>query len=110
MKKLIIITGVIIYLSVAVSFFTGGATEKNPVVMQNSQSMINVDNETGNEDEYVLTVSDGVIIVKNHRGDVVKTTDTRVEILPEQDRSKLFKGIEVDSKKELDRLLEDFCS
>ena len=59
---------------------------------------------------YILTVSDGVIVVKNKENRIVKKTDTIVSVLPKQDRENLEKGIKVKSEKELSRLLEDFCS
>ena len=43
-------------------------------------------------------------------GEPILRTDTRVADLPKSDRSRLAKGIDVYSQKELKRILEDLCS
>lgn len=60
---------------------------------------------------YIVKEVSGKIAVEDvSTGKIVRTTDTRVSILPEEDRAQLKKGISVKTKSELRSVLEDFCS
>lgn len=110
MKKLILITGAVIYLMLAVSVFVSARIEGNSGNMQfyaDSGEGLNTENE---DYLYMVTVSDGVIVVKNREDEVVNKTDVFVSVLPQQDRENLEKGIKVYDEKQLRALLEDFCS
>lgn len=63
------------------------------------------------ESGYVVkTVSGRIAVEDASTGEIIKTTDTRVAILPEKDRDELERGITVSDKSELRSVLEDLCS
>lgn len=60
---------------------------------------------------YIVKEYNGKIAVFNENMDKpVKTTDSSVDALPEIDRALIKKGIRVEDKAELRKLLEDYCS
>lgn len=110
MKKLILITGLIVYTLFAVSSFIAVATENKASILEVTAPAV-TEETTGKKALYTLTEKDGVIVViYNRNGNIVKETDTLLSVLPIQDQQKLKQGIQVDSEKELSRLLQDFCS
>ena len=58
----------------------------------------------------VKSVSGKIAVEEIATGKIIKTTDTRVAILPEKDQKQLEKGITVKNKSELRSVLEDYCS
>lgn len=60
---------------------------------------------------YIVKEYNGKIAVYNENMDKpIKTTDSSVDSLPEIDRALIQKGIKVEDKTELRKLLEDYCS
>lgn len=112
MKKLIIITGIVIYSLFAVAMVAeSGKTGKPAVRILNETISFETVCESVNVYPYELKASEGRIAVfDNKSGKIIRKTDTLVSILPEGDREMLKNGIKVRSEKELKRLLEDFCS
>ena len=102
MKKLILITGVILILYlVVVTSVTPAATTPSATVMSTEES----DAENG----YIIGISEGRVAVFRN-GDIVIRTDTQLSDLPKSDRVKLEEGIRIDSLKELKARLQDYCS
>lgn len=63
------------------------------------------------EEGYVVRDSGGRIAVFMRGGQQpVFTTGSRTDSLPKADARRVREGIEVDGKKQLERLLEDLCS
>lgn len=112
MKKLILITGISVYVLFAVSMLIKSAEPKpsyERIVYETKAPEIVT--ETEKSDLYLLKSVDGKIAVEEiSSGKIIKKTDTLVSILPEKDKDMLKKGIRVKSERELVTLLEDFCS
>ena len=112
MKKLILITGVIVYSLFAVAMIIDSSAGKSSfdTVMYETYST-----ESAPKSEpsklYVVKVSDGkVAVADGATGKIIKKTDTTVSILPKGDQKMLKKGIAVSDEKQLRLLLEDYCS
>ena len=58
----------------------------------------------------VKTVGGKIAVEDLKTGEIIKSTDTRVDILPPKDRDQLKDGIVVKTKSELRSVLEDLCS
>lgn len=83
---------------------------KNPAQII-SATAATEENTTPSESGYVVkTVSGRIAVEDASTGKIIKTTDTRVAILPEKDRYELQRGIAVNNKAELRSVLEDLCS
>ena len=109
MKRLILITGLIIYTLFAISAFIAVASENKSSILEVTAPTESV--TVAERGLYTITQKNGIIVViYNETGDVIKTTDTAVSILPVQDQQAIKKGIQVYNDKELAKLLEDFCS
>ena len=102
LKKLIIITGVILtaYLILMTALAPAATTqESSSAAVQESTA----------ESGYIIGISQGRVTVFKD-GDTVVRTDTKLSDLPKSDRVRLEEGIRVDSLKELKERLEDYCS
>lgn len=102
MKKLVLITGIILIGCVLISvlasprsvLYTGGS----PAQLQENKG-------------YVIRDSGGKIAVfRTGESTPFMTTETYTKTLPRTDSNRLQKGIPVTDKAELQRLLEDLCS
>lgn len=110
LKRLILITAVIIYALFAISSFIAVATENKNSILEVTSPEI-TSSEVKKQGIYTLTESDGVIaVIYNESGKIIQKTDTLVSILPPEDQKKIREGIQIYNEKELIRLLEDFCS
>ncbi len=112
MKKLILITGIVVYALFAVAMIADSGRKDKPVVEKLSETFAS---ETIAQTEkfysYLLKSSGGKIaVLDNKTGKIIKKTDTLISVLPEKDQQMLKKGIKVESDTELRLLLEDFCS
>ena len=112
MKKLIFITGIVVYSLFAVAMAAESEKTSKPAVRVLSET---VSFETVSESErpysYLMKVSNGnIVVLDNSSGKIITKTDTQISVLPKGDQDMLKKGIKVKSKNELRRLLEDFCS
>ena len=102
MKKLIIITGmVLIAYLILVTPLTPAATTQDKTAVAARESTA--------ESGYIIGISEGRVTVFKD-GDTVVRTDTKLSDLPKSDRVKLEEGVHVDSLKELKERLEDYCS
>lgn len=112
MKKLILITGIVLYSLFAVAMLAD-SDKRNELVNELVKETYSVERITESDikELYVLKAYDGRIAVADGAtGEIIKKTDTLVSILPKKDRNMLKKGIKVNSDEELRLLLEDFCS
>ena len=102
MKKLIIITGVILaaYLTLT-AVITPREELPSAAAIQSG--------ETEAESGFRIGVSQGRVAVFRD-GELFLRTETLLSSLPKSDRARLEKGVHVDSLKELKELLEDYCS
>ena len=102
LKKLIIITGMILiaYLALMTTLAPTATTEDTASVCAE---------ESIAENGYIIGISEGRVTVFKG-GDTVVRTDTKLSDLPKSDRVRLEEGIHVDSLKELKERLEDYCS
>jgi hypothetical protein len=112
MKKLILITGIVVYSLFAVAMVAESGKPGKPAAQVLAETIsFETASETENPYLYEIKSSDGkVAVFDNKSGEIIRKTDTLISILPEGDREMLKKGIKVRSDKELKRLLEDFCS
>lgn len=112
MKKLILITGIVVYSLFAVAMVAESGNPGKPAAQVLAETIsFETASETENPYLYEIKSSDGkVAVFDNKSGEIIRKTDTLISILPEGDREMLKKGIKVRSDKELKRLLEDFCS
>ena len=109
MKKTIILSAMVLYIFSAVASVFMSATETG----QQTESVPTTAAETAtNARRTGFTVKSvaGKIAVEDSDGRIVKTTSTRVAILPEKDREQLENGIKAETPRELKRILEDLCS
>ena len=58
----------------------------------------------------VRTIGGKIAVEDLSTGEIIRSTDTRVDILPRKDRDQLERGIVVKTKTELRSVLEDLCS
>ena len=64
-----------------------------------------------NEQKFRLGIYDGMVSAfRSGEDKPFYTSQTKVSDLPEADRAALAEGISVDTRKELNRMMEDFCS
>ncbi|MCH5298776.1 MAG: hypothetical protein J1E96_03345 [Ruminococcus sp.] len=111
MKKLILFTGIIVYVFFAVSIFLDRPERvSDSSVVQMSATQQSLADETP-ETLYIVKISDGRVAVEDNRtGELVTKTDTLVSVLPKSDRKQLKKGIAARSEREVRTILEDLCS
>ena len=112
MKKLIVITGVILILSVIVNAEIIPALAKQSIEKTNSEKQtlieqIRPDPYTG----YIVKEYNGKIAVfEKGVANPYRMTDMPVSFLPDYDKNLLLGGIELDSQDEVNRVLEDYLS
>lgn len=86
------------------------SSDEKPVKAISATSGI-VETQPRIDSGYIVKEVSGKIAVEDiSTGKIIRTTDTRVSVLPEEDRAQLKDGISVKTKSELRSVLEDFCS
>lgn len=76
-----------------------------------SDTVKTIETMTDDESGYKVKTVGGKIAVEDMKtGEIIQSTDTRVDILPQKDRDELKQGIVVKTKSELRSVLEDLCS
>ena len=105
MKKLVLITGIILMVCLFTSVYASPAATVGTDVTSAEENK-------GNENEVFVLKSENNRIVVYRFGENTPylTTDTLVSTLPKGDIMLLEKGIEVKGEENLKKLLEDFCS
>lgn len=115
MKKLITVTGCFMFICIIITSVI------LPSVPKTMAKDMNVDTESVVQEESAVSeISDDSYIIKEYNGKVaifkkssenpLLISDVCVNNLPQTDRELLKKGIEVGTQKELNRLIEDYCS
>lgn len=110
MKKLVLFTGITVYLLFAVSSFIAVATENRASVVHPAKPSENILAQEKALPIYYVKNIDGKICVLDANNNVKIKTDTLVSLLPQNDKIKLNQGIKVEGDENLRTLLEDFCS
>lgn len=105
MKKLVLITGIILMVCLFVSVYAA------PAATVGTQVSVTDENK-GNENEVFVLKSENnyIVVYKFGENTPYMTTDTLVRTLPKGDIMLLEKGIEVKGEENLKKSLEDFCS
>lgn len=105
MKKILFATGAILISCVLVSSLY------SPSVNAENYSSEAPNTVAVTDSGYTIRSEGGVIVVYA-KGDSspLMVTDTRIALLPEEDKKRLYQGIDVDSRNALYRVLEDYCS
>ena len=76
-----------------------------------SRAAREIETMTSEQSGYKVKTVGGKIAVEDLKtGEIINSTDTRVDILPQKDRNQLKQGIVVKTKSELRSVLEDLCS
>lgn len=107
MKKLLLITGSILIISVIIN---GGII---PTLKEKKEvsSVDNSDNFVNYQQIYIVKEYNGKIAVfEKGRDEPYRTTNMSVNFLPDYDRELLINGIELKTQKEVDAVLEDYIS
>lgn len=103
MKKLLLITGVLLIAYVVMMSALSPSAE-----IRSQETAATIAQETTRDVYTVIDENNRVVVLLN--GVAYMRTDTLVSSLPKSDQTRLKKGIKVYDKKELKRLLEDYCS
>lgn len=105
MKKLVLITGIILMVCLFTSVYA------TPAATVGTQVSVTDENK-GNENEVFVLKSENnyIVVYKFGENTPYMTTDTLVSTLPKGDIMLLEKGIEVKGEENLKKSLEDFCS
>lgn len=112
MKKLIVITGVILFGCLFISTFSATQTAESSA----EQTIIYNEKETDEQSDeqnqvYIIKAEDGRLTVyKKGESSPYLQTDASVQALPKGDILRLEKGVEVTGKENLKKYLEDYCS
>jgi hypothetical protein len=110
MKRLVILTGIIVYILFAISAFIAIASEETEDYTQLATATEAV-TQYSSEDIFLVKNQEGkVVVLNNETKEIIEKTDTQVSLLPKTDQKKLEDGIVVQGKKELRKILEDLCS
>lgn len=111
MKKLILITGLVVYsLFAAAMLIDAGKGNRSSEQVEFTTVSETEATDVTPEDLYVVKTLGGKIVVEDSTGKIIETTDTNAAILPESDRKELSEGITVEGKRAVRLLLEDLCS
>lgn len=112
MKKLIAITGVILFGCLFISTFSatqGGESSAEQTIIYNEKE---TDEQSDEQNQvYIIKTENGRLTVyKKGESSPYLQTGTYVNALPKGDILRLEKGVEVTGKENLKKYLEDYCS
>lgn len=112
MRRLILITGVVIYSLFAASMIIKSNIKEKPAQQLGYETYaVETVSKSAEKSIYVVKTLNGKVAVEDIKtGKIIKKTDTLVSVLPRGDQKMLRKGIKVDNDEQLRLLLEDFCS
>lgn len=118
MKKLIIITGIILFICIIITSQTNSPEIKaDPLITENinneTLTLTSKDKSSYDNDEsyYILKEYNNYVAVFHSNEDMpLYVSKTLVKDLPEADKLMLENGIRAKDKKILTRLIEDYCS
>lgn len=112
MKKLIAITGVILFGCLFISTFSatqGGESSTEQTIIYNEKE---TDEQSDEQNQvYIIKAENGrlTVYIKGESTPYLQT-DASVQALPKGDILRLEKGVEVTGKENLKKYLEDYCS
>lgn len=101
MKKLIVITGIILITYLLLMTYVSQPAQAPVVSVQAEQVATEKEYKIGDYEGRVAVFRGGRLYLK---------TQTMLSSLPKSDRNRIENGIEFDSLKELKTLLQDYCS
>lgn len=105
MKRLILITGIILISCVLIQSFAQIPQAPSPAPAVSESTQVSAPKR------FVLKSVEGRLAVfRKGEGQPIFTTDTLTAMLPRQDRLRLEQGVEVEGEPELRKTLEDYCS
>lgn len=116
MKKMIAVTGCFVIFCLMINgllipSLPSVNAENTPQTTQTSSAKENSESSPQPDQFYMLKTYNGKIAVYSSDSDIpIEITGASVAKLPKSDQQALKEGIKVNTKKELNRLLEDFCS
>lgn len=116
MKKMIAVTGCFVIFcliinSILIPSLPSVNAENTPSTTQTSSAEESSEITSQLKEFYILKDYNGKIAVYSSLLDKpIEITDASITKLPKSDQDALKSGIKADTKKELNRLLEDFCS
>ena len=116
MKKMIAVTGCFVIFclvinSILIPSLPSVNAENTPPTTQTSYIEESSEALSKSEEFYILKEYNGKIAVYSSNSDKPREiTNASTAKLPKNDQEALKDGIKAESKKELNRLLEDFCS
>lgn len=102
MKKLIIITGVILIV-----YLVGMTMVAQPASAPSAKTSSS--GETAAYSGYLIGISEERVTVFKDGKPYIRT-DTQISDLPKSDQARLEEGVRIDSLKELKEKLQDYCS
>ncbi len=105
MKKLVLITGIILMVCLFTSVYV------SPAATVGTQTSATQENKGGENEVFVLkSENNRIVVYRFGENTPYLTTDTLVSTLPKGDIMLLEKGIEVKGEENLKKSLEDYCS
>lgn len=116
MKKLVTVTGCFLFMCIIITSVILPSMPKTMAkdnIEADTQSVVQSESETSKDesDGYIISEYNGKIAVfKKSSSEPLYVSDVYVSSLPQADTEILKKGIEVNTKKQLNRLIEDYCS
>ncbi|MGN1131093.1 MAG: hypothetical protein ACI4Q8_07040 [Ruminococcus sp.] len=111
MKKLVLITGIIIYTLFSISAVFAASNENTTTVEPLSTVATETETATEKQDKFVVKSHKGRIVAFDcNTNEMIMESDTLVSNLPREDAEILKSGIYANSRDELRKILEDYCS
>lgn len=105
MKKLVLITGIILMVCLFTSVYA------SPAATVGTETTATEEKRENDNDVFVMKSENNRIVVYRYGEETpYLTTDTLVSTLPKGDIMLLEKGIEVKGEENLKKSLEDYCS
>lgn len=105
MKKLVLITGIILMVCLFTSVYASPAA-----TVETGAGISEEEKENENEVFVLKSENNRIVVYRFGEEKPYMTTDTLVSTLPKGDIMLLEKGIEVKGEENLRKSLEDFCS
>lgn len=116
MKKLVTVTGCVLFMCIIITSVILPSMPKTMAkdnIDADTQSVVQSESESSENEShsYIISEYNGKIAVfRKSSSEPLFVSDVYVSSLPQADKEMLKNGIEVSTKKELNRLIEDYCS
>ncbi len=109
MKKLVLITGLILISCVLTGSFSAPPSDTVSEASAGSAAQ-EIETRIIMEGYVVRDYHGKIAVFKNGKTSPVRVTSTRTDSLPKSDAKKLLEGVDAPDKQALNRILEDYCS